>query len=373
MKYFGHLWTVLSLLCFAGLGLCLGPYNPPSMYHYWIHESCYQKQPDFNVFMDEVFYEARSAANRLRDPTDVDFATVFWATFKVTVQDQSLHDVGYEARRLWGGDYSRTAYDTVVQAMECLAYDWDRTLDITQANVQIWCDNGDRYQKHGPRSWDPVNSVWIDSPGDWAHSCQDFDGGNQVYAETNPHFTRRADRPAWFYDITICDGVWEDLRNIDDLFGNTVPRTPGLLHASAHNDLTSFGRGIGNIEWFFPHLTIMHEFFHVLPWAFMDPQGPGLEQRVDGWSHTIATTTDQALSDPEAYTMLGLWAALADLPPTAGEGAASRGGYTISREWSLLQDTEKFQNPLAGLNRPNLGVEGIMVAYRDITGVRSLR
>ncbi|KAK4199652.1 hypothetical protein QBC40DRAFT_254846 [Triangularia verruculosa] len=359
MKYLDRICAILSLLSLSGLGLSLGPYN--GGFTYWIDQSCYDKAPDFDLFMNEVFYEARSASNRLRDPSDIDFATVFWATFKVPVQDTTRWDLGYEARRLWGRgeDYSRTAYETVVQGMECLAHDWTRTRDIRRANVQLWCDNGDRYRKHGARSWDPVNQVWIDTrhvTAPASHACQDYNDGNQVNAETNPHFTRRPDRPAWFYDITLCDGMWEELRNIDD-----------ILHASGNNDLTRFGMGIGKIEWFFPHLTIMHEFFHVLPWAFMDPQGPGLGAgRLNGWAHAMATTTEQALSDPEPYTMLALWAALADLPPAAEEGARSRGGYTIARDWSLFPDTLKWRDG-------NPGVDGRMVAYRDITGVRALR
>ncbi|KAK4185705.1 hypothetical protein QBC35DRAFT_454010 [Podospora australis] len=329
-------------------------------------------------YMADVFYLAKTAAARLKDPSDTDFAAVFWLIFKTKVDDSKRYPLPDYIEEAWGSSSPRTASTIVREALESLANDWQLVPQYTRAHVRIVCDNGARYiQGTGnDEGWmyDPYNREWSQHFSETLdHVCKD--PGGRYGASTTTYRTdpdpNDPTKPLWFSVIDLCDVMWNKLKMMPTLAGQPLPNTLDGLFARCNYDLS--GMDFPSVYRFFPAVTILHEWLHAIPYEYEDtPTG----QIKSGFEHSLKVPLPNVLFDPEPYAVLCLWAALADLEPCVDKNPGSTGGYTINRSWRELADEDKWKDtipPNAEGETKNPGWSGILVPYKDITGTKMSR
>ncbi|KAK4160030.1 hypothetical protein QBC43DRAFT_360673 [Cladorrhinum sp. PSN259] len=370
---------VLLLSCFTNVTFAQprqprprgGP-RPP--FYYWFDDSCTAWDPNFDDWIQDIFYMARSAASRLRDNNDADFHNVFWAIFKIPRNDIRPIMRSQEAQFYWGQPAGRAAYQYATETLDSLGRrgNWLRAGARQNANIRIYCDNGNRYDTSQAATrgeiYDRENVNWQRiQPGELWHQCTS--GLMRPIGATTDNNMNPADDStvAWYSIIDMCDFTFHGLEQIREAAGAyDVPRTFQELQ-QAYGDL--HGYAVWELVRLWPSIVLFHEFLHAPPHWGLDT--PGADRETGGWTHLMGLAYDQLFQAPEAWTQLGLLAALADLQPEQGQA----GGYTIDRRWATgINDVFKWQ---AWPGPNNMGIEdnfvyqGLVFAYRDITGTRT--
>ncbi|KAK4203725.1 hypothetical protein QBC40DRAFT_17218 [Triangularia verruculosa] len=379
----------LSVLAFVA-----SAQNPPQGFLYWISPSCTARDPDFWVYPQEVFYQARSAAARLADPADTDFKRVFHAIFKTTWDDATLYNYPEYYRRIWG-DRQGTAFEIVSATLTHLSTAWKNTTNRDEASFRIFCDDQARLQPSNPYDpdlmWDPVDQTYI-TVEQGKPFCQSKD---YLYGLTTPLWTRPADPSLAFpfATVDICaTNMWKQL----DIFDNTlnIGKKPAYqprrldkvqLTKQAWQNVDLRDLDLDGLSMYvFPVYTLLHEWLHAPPYWFEDwyprddPGNLPVNFPTAAWEYVVKLTTEWAVINPEAYTYLGIMAALADSWPMLLGPEALKGGFTFDRYWDTLPEDEKWEMEIPAPTIPggvyyNRVVLGHFFAYPDITGQRNLR
>ncbi|KAK0665571.1 hypothetical protein QBC41DRAFT_339762 [Cercophora samala] len=367
MATFLLLWA-LVLACVSAL--------PPDEYRYWISPECYDKDPLFDIYPKEVFYAARSAAERLADPTDTDFQNAFWALFKTDVNDPTQYNYSPDFEAIYG-ETKMAASVIVMENLNSLGNEWKSTTDRNQAHVRIHCDDMDRYEDIGDdpfRMWDPVDNRYVATP----------QGVQPCKLEHHNGITQAAANGAYF-TIDICENVWIALGYLDRGLGSAsgpayaprrIDKYQNFKATQEQLDLRHIH--IGELsQAVHPVQILFHEWMHAFRYHMLDfPAPTGF---TGGWPNAMAMTTQQAIQNADTYAFLGLLATLADLAPDFGaRGATPVGGYAFDRSWALRRNNQKWMEFVAdpsidGGVWVNPVIAGKLEVYRDITGTRHTR
>ncbi|VBB76704.1 Putative protein of unknown function [Podospora comata] len=306
---------------------------------------------NFMAYPREVLYQACSAAARLNDQLDFDFHNVFHVIFKASVCTQNTSRYCPEYDHAWGPT-AGVPWQIVSDTMFGLGNNWRSTDNRIDAHLRIYCDDGARYEHSANgQLWDTVEHFNRPAGDGGVHACQEQtfhrcyvthlhqlgDTGGRVRRAIllrHGHPSKPVERPR-------PAGPVPTPRTIDRAqmaYGGERERERegGREKDDMHN-LPVFSLGLEQM----PVQTLFHEWMHAMPFLGQDyPDARGMS---GSWDHVITLFTEQALHAPEAYTYLGLWAALADLSPSGYLDANGRGGgYTIDRFWGIRPEETKW-------------------------------
>ncbi|KAK0665211.1 hypothetical protein QBC41DRAFT_306344 [Cercophora samala] len=370
------LWVLLvSTYAYAA------PQPPPGGYRYWVSETCIRHDPNFMAYPREVRYQARSAASRLNDQSDTDFHNVFHAIFKTSVYTQDVYPYPPEYNHVWG-PAENIPWQIVRDTMFDLGNSWRSTDTRIDAHLRIYCDDGDRYElSANGQMWDTIEHFYRPAGVGRVHTCKE-QALHPCYGTTYTNWAipEGESNVPWYSVIDICQNMWNAIAAIDAGRGGPVPNPRTIDRAQMaygarerddmHN-LPVLSLGLEQM----PVQTLFHEWMHAMP--FLGRDYPDAQGMSGSWDHVITLSTAQALHAPEAYTYLGLWAALADMSPSGYLDDNGRGGgYTIDRFWGMRPDATKWDQNFPDENMgetDNPAFGGWITAYRDLTGNRNTR
>ncbi|KAK0665572.1 hypothetical protein QBC41DRAFT_379227 [Cercophora samala] len=361
MAAFLLIWAFV-LACFASAQ----PAPPPAGWRYWIDPDCVTHDADFESYPLEVFYLARSAYKRLKDPADTDFKRIFWVLFKTKFDDATLYDYPTDYTAVYGPKKG-TAYDIALDALNHLATQWSNTTNRAEATVRIHCDNQERFQSYNGLNndvvWDTLDQRTIYSPGG-IPACQRINGLVAQVTRGAPH--EFGDKP--WCTMDFCNAIWTTLEKLDGIINNGQSpayrprRLDKVQHLTAKQENVDFRvvsmQGIGYA--IYPAYVLMHEMFHTPPYFMMDYFDVMPNSATGGWEYALRLTTAQALTCAETY----------EYP---------HGGFTFDRRWEQQPDDLKWtatQIPDPQMTNGvyyNPIVFGALHSYGDITGEKNRR
>jgi hypothetical protein len=261
--------------------------------YYWIDRSCDEAAGgNFDAYIFEAQHWANRAYERLRSPSDTDFARVFNVIFKTPKTDTmpcSKPSFWQQVNGIHPENEWKPSAHHVLAALHDFAHNWSRTPHREKADVRLYSNRGlARWQPtpNGSR-YDPINHIHL--TGDWANLTTGEAFTSYLLPQHSPNPNENPRRVT----IDICPSAWR----------KTAGSPLSLTHLNPTTMTTDPNLTIADLSPTLLPRLLLHEFMHSRAYLLDDHPSDG---ETSGWEYCMRRKKGEAAGCAESVAMLGL-------------------------------------------------------------------